>query len=482
VKKLFRSSAYVGILAAVLAAASVALATSASASTTDAYSHDSTIGASNPAWMSWLSSNASLSELSIPGTHDSGASRAGGNIVLTQSMSLPEQLKSGIRAWDIRLGQDADGRLKIYHGIIQQGQDFETDVLAVASGFLDAYPSETILMRVKHDNGPDTGFDTLVKAGLDKFPRVYTGTSDNPVLGDIRGKIVVLQDFSSSTRMGIPWGSLAIQDNYKMGTNWDLADKWRAIKAQLDAAQRGPRTTTYVNFLSGSGGSFPYFVASGHFGPETGAPNLLTGMTRGVINTCSGNSQCIPEFPSVNCFLGTCSVAFEGTNILTRNEINGRARPDRFGVIMADFPGAGLVQAVISANDYSAFRSVLRGPQSGRCLDVPASTQQNSTQVELWDCQGGSNQIWAATPFGQLTVYGTKCLDVRSNGTADGTPVQIYDCNGTGAQRWVSLSNGSIANPDAGKCLDVSAHGTTNGSPIVIWTCNGSASQKWVRS
>lgn len=479
-KNLIRRSARAGILLAGLTALGVALATPASAHATDGYSHDSTIGATNTDWMMWLPNKTLLSELSIPGTHDTGASRFGGDAALTQSMDLQEQLKSGIRAWDIRLKKESDGRLRIYHGIARQGQEFEADVLATASSFLDAHPNETILMRVKDESDPATpGFDSLVKAGLDKYSRVYKGTGDNPALRDIRGKIVVLQNFTSTTRLGIPYGSLVAQDQYHLNTNWDLANKWRAIKGHLDAAQTGPRTTTYINYLSGSGGSFPYFVASGHSDPRTGAPNLLTGMTRGVINTCGSNSSCIPEFPSVNCFLGTCSVAFEGTNVLTMNEINRRARPSRFGIVMSDFPGKGLIQSVIAANDY---RGLLKGQESGRCVDVPGTVQVSGTLLQLWDCgPGDGGQAWAPTAAGQVLVYGTKCLDVQWSGTADGTPVQIWDCNGTGAQSWTYRNDGSLVNNGNGKCLTASGHGTANTTPLVISTCAGGAHQKWTR-
>ena len=473
-----RAAARAGILLTAVSTLSLGLATSASAHETPAYSHDSSIGFTSTDWLGWVSGGASLSELSLPGTHDTGAYVIGGDSVITQTMNFEGQLRSGIRAWDIRLGKDSDGRLKVYHGISKQGQDFENEVLATADSFLAAHPTETVVMRIKHETGSGDGFDSLVKAALGKYSRVYTDSSNDPLLRDIRGKVVVLQDFTSDTRFGIPWSGLSIQDYYDLPSNWALAAKWRAIKAQLDAAQSGPRGTTYVNFLTGSGGSLPYFVASGHSNPATGAPNLLTGMTRGIIDTCSGNSQCIPEFPSVDCFLGTCSVAFEGTNVLTMDELNRRARPNRSGIVFADFPGRGLVQAVIAGND---FRGVLKGQESGRCVDVPGASRVNSTAVQLWDCGGGDNQSWTATASGQLTVYGTKCLDVRSGGTADGTPVQIYDCNGTGAQQWRFTTDGSVVNTGSGKCLDATGHNTANGTPLVIWTCTGGANQKWSR-
>ncbi|HWS32733.1 MAG TPA: hypothetical protein VN408_08315, partial [Actinoplanes sp.] len=57
--------------------------------------------------------------------------------VITQSLSLVNQLNSGIRGWDIRRGRES-GRLKIFHGAVRQGQDFDTDVLGVADRFLSA--------------------------------------------------------------------------------------------------------------------------------------------------------------------------------------------------------------------------------------------------------------------------------------------------------------------------------------------------------
>lgn len=66
---------------------SVDLARSAAAAAMDdAYSHDFSAGESHTDWMSALPDELRLSDLSVPGTHDSGASRAGGDITLTQSM------------------------------------------------------------------------------------------------------------------------------------------------------------------------------------------------------------------------------------------------------------------------------------------------------------------------------------------------------------------------------------------------------------
>jgi O-glycosyl hydrolase len=125
---------------------------------------------------------------------------------------------------------------------------------------------------------------------------------------------------------------------------------------------------------------------------------------------------------------------------------------------------------------------VLRGQDSGRCVDVPGATQTNGTVVALWDCNGGTNQSWTWTTSKQLNVYGTKCLDVKGASTADGTAVQIYDCNGGTHQQWNLNADGTVVGVGSGKCLDATGRGTANGTLLEIWTCNGGGNQKWSRS
>ncbi|MFG1866411.1 lectin [Microbispora bryophytorum] len=125
--------------------------------------------------------------------------------------------------------------------------------------------------------------------------------------------------------------------------------------------------------------------------------------------------------------------------------------------------------------------TAIRGVGSGRCLDVTEASQTNGTQVEIWDCNGQSNQQWTSTSAGELRVYGGKCLDVNGAGTADGTSVIIWDCNGQNNQKWRLNSDGSITAVGANKCLDVSGNGTANGTKVQIYTCNGQNNQKWTR-
>ena len=117
------------------------------------------------------------------------------------------------------------------------------------------------------------------------------------------------------------------------------------------------------------------------------------------------------------------------------------------------------------------------GVQSGRCIDVPNATQTNGTQVQLYDCNGQSNQQWTYTSGKQLRVYGNKCLDANGAGTAQRHRVIIWDCNGQANQQWNVNSNGTITGVQSGRCLDV--WGTANGQQIQLYDCHGQTNQQW---
>ncbi|MEU8001933.1 ricin-type beta-trefoil lectin domain protein [Catellatospora sp. NPDC049111] len=121
----------------------------------------------------------------------------------------------------------------------------------------------------------------------------------------------------------------------------------------------------------------------------------------------------------------------------------------------------------------------LVGGQSGRCVDSPNSATANGTQLQLWDCHGGTNQRWTYTSGKQLTLYGNKCLDASGAGTTNGTAVVIWDCHGGTNQQWNVNANGTISSVQSGLCVDATGAGTANGTKIVLWSCNSGANQQW---
>jgi 1-phosphatidylinositol phosphodiesterase len=263
-------------------------------------------------------------------------------------MPLDKQLQSGIRAIDIRLWHVADG-FEVNHGHVPQFAQF-SEVLSTVVGFLVNNPGEAVLMRVSEASTPaftSESFESAFKRYWESYnDYFYSGSSSNPKLKDIRGRIVVLQNFKADAEKpyGIPYKtSFDIQDDWHLNSNADLYDKWKKVKAHLEKANKDTTTTAYMNYLSGAGGSFPYFVASGHSSPPTSAARLATGRT-------SPGWKNWRDFPRVNCALGICTIAYEGTNVLAYERL-GKDFKKRVGVIMADFPGHGLIDRVIALND-----------------------------------------------------------------------------------------------------------------------------------
>ncbi|CAG7612539.1 ricin-type beta-trefoil lectin domain protein [Actinacidiphila bryophytorum] len=125
--------------------------------------------------------------------------------------------------------------------------------------------------------------------------------------------------------------------------------------------------------------------------------------------------------------------------------------------------------------------STIVGSASGRCVDVPNQSQTAGTQVELWDCNGGTNQQWTSTSSHELRVYGGDCLDASGAATSPGTKVDIWTCNGGANQQWTLNADGTITGVQSGLCLDATGNGSANGTLLELWTCTGGGNQKWTR-
>ena len=315
-----------------------------------AYSHDSGAVANNPAWMAQVNDATRLSELNLPGTHDTMSIKAG-DIWQNQTMTLREQLDSGLRVFDMRTRYTGDSDFTMHHGSINQSTKFGADVLQDINNFLGDNPSETVVFRLTPTDDSTSG-DEDYDVVLGELISQYGGgrhwdpdgedEGNNPTLAEMRGKFVIL-DQGISGDWGINYWSQDIQDDYSMGTNWDLYSKWESVKAHIEKSENGSRDTLYMNYLSASGGSFPYFVSSGHSSPGTSASRLATGLT-----TPGWNSS-YPDFPRTTCFIGICTISFEGTNILTADYI-GNGNTDFVGMVMADFPGQRLIENIINLN------------------------------------------------------------------------------------------------------------------------------------
>jgi alpha-galactosidase len=153
------------------------------------------------------------------------------------------------------------------------------------------------------------------------------------------------------------------------------------------------------------------------------------------------------------------------------------------GTISAAVPAHGTVMFRVSGGSTGTIISgEIHAVGAGKCLDVPNGSTAAGTQLDIWTCNGGSNQIWTRTSGGQLTVYSGSsqlCLDAYNNQTSPGTKVQTWTCNGGANQQWNLNANGTITGVQSGLCLDVTGASTANGALAELWTCNGQSNQQW---
>ena len=151
-------------------------------------------------WMKKLDDNIPLNKISIPGTHDTCTFAFKGPKIIefivkllgaTQSWNFEEQLFSGIRFFDIRLGSDG----KIYNGILKTTSSF-INILNSSINFLNENPSEGIIMRIQYNIikscDSDECFQKNVIDVLNEYKKYLLLIDNIPKLGEIRGKILII--------------------------------------------------------------------------------------------------------------------------------------------------------------------------------------------------------------------------------------------------------------------------------------------------
>lgn len=126
--------------------------------------------------------------------------------------------------------------------------------------------------------------------------------------------------------------------------------------------------------------------------------------------------------------------------------------------------------------------SALYRPYASKCLDVAGGRKEGGTAIQVWDCNGASNQAWSIIPANSVITLqsdSTVCLDLKGGDTTNGNKVQLWKCNGLANQQWI-FAAGSwkivfAASPS--KCID--AGSMDDGAELQIWDCNGYNQQVW---
>jgi len=216
-----------------------------------------------PNWMGQLDDETPISLLAIPGTHDTCArSEAQGVRWKCQSVSIQEQLLGGIRYFDIRLVLE-DGVFQVHHRTVAQNITF-SEVQNTVSDFLMKNPSEFLYMRVKHEDGTLLGFKSTFLEKVSSDFALWFLENRIPRLKEVRGKIVLLQNFDGGD-LGIPWGGA----DMKLQDIWNLPNSTSGILLKEEAIynfsvlvqKMNDPNFLYLSHLSGSGGPLPSTVA-----------------------------------------------------------------------------------------------------------------------------------------------------------------------------------------------------------------------------
>lgn len=246
-----------------------------------------------PAWMKELRDEYPLSMLSIPGTHNSPTCYVALPSVRCQAVGVRAQLDNGVRFLDIRVSASRDNDdLTLVHSVFPVsltgakhfGDMLRDDIYA----FLDAHPSETVLMSVKRE-GTGKGTDQQLSrymhsrycAGDDARrwftePRIAT-------LGETRGRIVLIRRFQLDDSLrgeheGRGWGLdaaawpdncadaptgsglLRVQDFYEVDQSTNIDKKIELARAQLERACQQQFAEFAVDVPKPEALPLPFFV------------------------------------------------------------------------------------------------------------------------------------------------------------------------------------------------------------------------------
>ncbi len=154
-------------------------------------------------WITPLDDKIYVSQMSIPGTHDSGTGDGTTfSIGQTQDLTLDKQFELGIRAFDLRPAV-SDGDLKIYHGYISTTYRWD-QIMERFKYYLQTNPGEFIIILMRHETEADSNSDSWGGLIEDKLNTLKNGTNPSTgeswtidfkpdlTIGDMRGKILFL--------------------------------------------------------------------------------------------------------------------------------------------------------------------------------------------------------------------------------------------------------------------------------------------------
>ena len=211
-------------------------------------------------WMSKVSDETRLIEMSIPGSHDSGATHSIFDVAgKCQELNIKQQLNVGVRFFDLRLQLVGD-EFRIIHGPVDQKLKFKS-VLKDLTSFIKKYDSEFLIVSIKQEDSSinnTRSFEEVLKENLDEFSDYISFDKELPSLvKEARGKIHILSrhylDFGYPSYSGwmddttFTLGELYVQDNYCIDS---IEEKKEDIKSTINRSNDVSNDKLVINFTS----------------------------------------------------------------------------------------------------------------------------------------------------------------------------------------------------------------------------------------
>jgi len=170
----------------------------------------------NENWMRNLNENTRLEHIILPGTHHSGIiwkNTYKENLLNTwtarwaapQGCPITEQLKMGVRFFDIRFGLDSGGRARASHGgsFVQNTLGERTsEIFSDIFHYLSRHPSELVVLKLRYEDY-DQSKTTVMKKALNDLRIAYNtylprknnrnnfGVDGQSLASDLGGSILV---------------------------------------------------------------------------------------------------------------------------------------------------------------------------------------------------------------------------------------------------------------------------------------------------
>ena len=176
-------------------------------------------------WMKNLPDNVYLSQLSLPGTHDSGTGNGINPAFMAafaqcQDITLGQQWAAGVRAFDLRPCVK-DDYININHGITATNLRFD-DALFQLRDSLQAHPSEFAFVHYHYDNDFDNDRDKYLPLlqellSRDDLKDFLVPFRRDLTLGDVRGKMLLI---SRQSYADYPYTGGFIR-NWTSALDWD---------------------------------------------------------------------------------------------------------------------------------------------------------------------------------------------------------------------------------------------------------------------